>query len=78
MCKEPKRVTPRIRLTGLQFEGEKEKSYKRNDNGLFKFEPPPRQVSICIKSLLVQLGARGIIPRRFCTKLINLLRLRGV
>lgn len=73
MRKEPKSVTPRIRLTGQQFEGTNKKSYKRNDNGFIKLEPPPWQVSIYIKSLLVQLGARGIIPRRCCTQLIDLL-----
>ena len=67
---------PRIRLTDQQFEGKKEKSYGSNNNGFFKSEPPPWQVSI--KGFLVQLGALGIIPGRFCTKLINLLRLRGV
>ncbi len=78
MRRELKDTTPRTRLTGQQFEGKKEKSYEPNDSGFFKSEPPPWQVSIYIKSLLVQLGARGIIPRRLCTKLINLLRLRGV
>jgi hypothetical protein len=69
---------PRVRLAGQGFEGEKEKSHEPNDNEFIKSEPPPWQVSVYIKILLVQLGARGIIPRKACTRLINLLGLRGV
>lgn len=40
MRKELKSVTPRIRLTGQQFEGDKEISFKRNDNGFLYSELP--------------------------------------
>jgi len=73
-----KSANPRTRLASQQFEGGREKFYKQNDNGFSNSEPLPWQISIYIKSLLVQLGARGIIPRRLCTRLINLLGLRGV
>ena len=68
---------PRTRLMDQEYGVNKEKSRKQNDNGFIKSESLPSQISIYIKSLLVQLGARGIIPRKVCTRLINLLGLRG-
>lgn len=40
-------------------------------------KPPPRHIKAYVKSVLVTLGANGILPRRLCTKLINFLGLRG-
>lgn len=42
-----------------------------------KEKPPPRHVTAYIKGFIVTLGANGILPRKFCTKLINVLGLRG-
>ncbi|EKD75463.1 MAG: hypothetical protein ACD_44C00124G0004 [uncultured bacterium] len=38
---------------------------------------PPHHISIYLKNILVVLGVNEVIPRRLCTKLINLLGLRG-
>ncbi len=40
-------------------------------------KPPPLHVAVYLKNVLVQLGANRILPHRFCTKLINVLGLRG-
>lgn len=78
VCEELKSITPRIRQAGQQSEGEKDKTYKRNNNGFFNSKPPPWQISTLIKIILVWLGARGNIPRKQCTWLINFLGLRGM
>lgn len=40
-------------------------------------KPPQRHIKAYIKGFIVTLGANGILPRQLCTKLINLLGLRG-
>lgn len=50
---------------------------QRNFTRLQSNKPPPQHVAAYVKNVLVQLGANGILPRRFCTKLINILGLRG-
>lgn len=39
--------------------------------------PPPHHIGTYVKNVLVILGANGFLPRRLCTKLINILGLRG-
>lgn len=52
-------------------------SAQRNFTRLQDDKPPPLHIAAYVKNVLVQLGANGILPRRFCTKLINILGLRG-
>jgi hypothetical protein len=50
-----------------------QRNFTRSQNN----KPPPLHIAAYVKNVLVQLGANGILPRRFCTKLINILGLRG-
>ena len=50
---------------------------QRNFTRAGNTKPPPPHIAAYVKNVLVQLGANGILPRRFCTKLINVLGLRG-
>ncbi len=77
MRKAYKSYRPRNRRPSQQFDGRETRTSVRNDNFDFESELAPRHISYYVKSFLVQLGVRRIIPQRLCAKLINTLGLRS-
>lgn len=55
------------------YKGNVQQDFTKESNDL----PSPHPIAAYAKNILVQLGVNGILPRRLCTKIINLLGLRG-